>query len=46
VVRAGAVAVLAASLAQRLCVLESGKQAARDPAATLAVQRTSAPHHV
>ena len=39
--RAGALAVLASSLSQRLCVLESGKQSARDPAQTLAVQSGS-----
>ncbi len=40
--RAGALAVLASSLSQRLCVLESGKQSARDPAQTLAVQQRPA----
>jgi hypothetical protein len=36
--RAGAVAVLASSLGQRLGVLESEKQSARDPAQALTVQ--------
>jgi hypothetical protein len=30
--------VLAGALAQRLCVLESGKQSAKDPTQTLLVQ--------
>ena len=40
--RAGGLAILASSLSQRLCVLESGKQSARDPAHTLAVQQPPA----
>jgi Polysulphide reductase, NrfD len=42
--RVGGLAAVASSLAQRLCVLESGKQSARDPAQTLAVQDGRAVH--
>jgi formate-dependent nitrite reductase membrane component NrfD len=37
----GAIAVLGSALSQRLCVLESGKESARDPAQTLLAQATS-----
>ena len=43
VTRVGAVAVLAGALAQRLCVLESGKQSAKDPTQTLLVQSDGLP---